>query len=145
MSGPTATEQAESDRPHMSSSLGGGRAPLSHVDVATSAVPVLSESNDELILLPSEPAMPRTASRGRSTASRSQHGRPNRWSTWYTVTVGYRVGIFQGWNAVAPLVLDVNGAVYLPHPSHAAASTHYANAMANDEVEIILTDSEDDT
>ncbi len=47
-------------------------------------------------------------------------------------------------NVVAPLVLGVDGAVYLPHPSHAAACAYYANAMASDEVEIILTDNEDD-
>ncbi|KAK0481027.1 hypothetical protein EDD18DRAFT_1113309 [Armillaria luteobubalina] len=49
-----------------------------------------------------------------------------------------------GWNAVAPLVLDVDHTVYISHPTHMAASAHYANAMANNEVKILLTDDEDD-
>ncbi|KAK0492984.1 hypothetical protein EDD18DRAFT_1357388 [Armillaria luteobubalina] len=116
----------------MSSSLGGGRAPLSHVDVATSAVP----GKPLLILSLTFRACDAQDSKPRTIDSLSKPARPPQLM---------EVGIFQGWNAVAPLVLDVNGAVYLPHPSHATASTHYANAMANDEVEIILTDSEDDT
>ncbi len=48
-------------------------------------------------------------------------------------------------NIIAPLVLGVDGAVYLPHPSYAAVCAHYANAMASNQVEIILTNNEDDT
>ncbi|KAK0484083.1 hypothetical protein EDD18DRAFT_1361929 [Armillaria luteobubalina] len=127
MSGPMATEQAESNRPHMSSSLSGGRAPLSHVDVATSAVPAN---------LATQQACDAQDSKLRTIDSLLKPAWPPQ---------SMEVGIFQGWNAVVPLVLDVNGAVYLPHPSHTTTSTHYTNAMANNEVEIILTDSEDDT
>ncbi|KAK0493686.1 hypothetical protein EDD18DRAFT_1356141 [Armillaria luteobubalina] len=123
--GPPAAQRTEPDHTHASSSLGGSEATLSQADVAVTAVP---ESNNDAPSLP----------------SKLTHARPNQQSTWYTVTVSYRVGIFQGWDIVAPLVPEVNSAVYLPHPSHAAASTHYANAIANDEVKIILTDSEGD-
>ncbi|KAK0492638.1 hypothetical protein EDD18DRAFT_1357463 [Armillaria luteobubalina] len=32
-------------------------------------------------------------------------------AAWYTVTVGYEVGVFQGWDVIAPLVLCVSGPV----------------------------------
>ncbi|KAK0499950.1 hypothetical protein EDD18DRAFT_1102167 [Armillaria luteobubalina] len=142
-SAPGPIHSAAFNHSHTPSTLSGGEASLSIADVGTSLA-VVPKTSDKPLLQPSKPTAPRKANRGRSTGSRGQHGRPTVESTWYTVTVGYQVGIFQGWNAVAPLVVDVDGAVYLPHPSHAAACAHYANAMANDVVEIVLTDSDND-
>ncbi|KAK0481033.1 hypothetical protein EDD18DRAFT_1363371 [Armillaria luteobubalina] len=126
----TCTEPSHS---HPTSSLSDSGTTLGVADVA------------ETLSLPRRLPTPRKARRGRSSGSRSQHTRPNAQTTWYTVTVGYKVGVFQGWNAVAPSVLDLEGAVYLPHTSHAAACAHYASTMANDQVEIVLTDNKDDT
>ncbi|KAK0222071.1 hypothetical protein IW262DRAFT_1296664 [Armillaria fumosa] len=50
-------------------------------------------------------------------------------AAWCTVTVGYEVGVFQGWDVVAPLVLCVSGPVYLHHLSCVAAQAHYDNAL----------------
>ncbi|KAK0464002.1 hypothetical protein IW261DRAFT_1575557 [Armillaria novae-zelandiae] len=56
--------------------------------------------------------------------------------------VGYEVGVFQGWNIVAPLVLHVSSPIYQRHPSHATALTHYAEALENGDVEIVPRDEE---
>ncbi|KAK0491898.1 hypothetical protein EDD18DRAFT_1358329 [Armillaria luteobubalina] len=61
---------------------------------------------------------------------------------WYTVTVGYEVGMFQGWNLVAPLVLCVLSPVYQCHPSRASAMAHYAETLKNDDVEIVPHDED---
>ncbi|KAK0464838.1 hypothetical protein IW261DRAFT_1575077 [Armillaria novae-zelandiae] len=61
---------------------------------------------------------------------------------WYTVTVGYEVGVFQGWNIVAPLVLRVSSPVYQHHPSRASALTHYAEALENGDVKIVPRDED---
>ncbi|KAK0474613.1 hypothetical protein IW261DRAFT_1422902 [Armillaria novae-zelandiae] len=140
---PTGSEaSANSSRSHPTSSLSGGGTNLGVADMAVAAV---HETNSEPLPLPSRLPAPRKASQGWSSGARTQHAHPTTQTTWYTVTVGYTIGIFQGWNAVVPSVLDVDCAVYLSHPSHAATCAHYANAMANNEVEIVLTDDEDDT
>ncbi|KAK0498120.1 hypothetical protein EDD18DRAFT_1103727 [Armillaria luteobubalina] len=63
---------------------------------------------------------------------------------WYTVIVSYDVGIFQGWDQVAPLVLGVPGAVFQRHSSLASAHAHYSNAMSQDDVEVVPRPSNDD-
>ncbi|KAK0486705.1 hypothetical protein EDD18DRAFT_1360516 [Armillaria luteobubalina] len=114
------------------------------MDLALSAAGVTETMVGELPPPTSKSMAPVKASRGRSKQFRGQRTHPTARSTWYTVTVGYQVRIFQGRDTVTPFVLNVDGAIYLPHPSHAAACTYYANAMANNEVEIVLTDNEDD-
>ncbi|KAK0493680.1 hypothetical protein EDD18DRAFT_1356137 [Armillaria luteobubalina] len=122
---------ASNHQSHAPSTLSGGKATLSIADIATSLA-VIPETNGKPLLQPNKPMVTRKASRGRLTGSQGQQGCP---STWYMVTVG---------NAITPSVVDVDGTVYLAHPSHVAASAHYANAMANDAVEIVLTDSDND-
>ncbi|KAK0490073.1 hypothetical protein EDD18DRAFT_1358690 [Armillaria luteobubalina] len=116
---------------------------VSAADMAMSVATVPGTSGEPLSL-PSKPMVLRKARRGRSAGSQAQAPCPNVQSPWYTVTVGYQVRIFQGWNTVIPLVLNLDGAVYLAHPTYAAAYAHYANAMANDQVEIILSDDKED-
>ncbi|KAK0488251.1 hypothetical protein EDD18DRAFT_1359727 [Armillaria luteobubalina] len=65
-------------------------------------------------------------------------------AAWYTVTVGYEVGVFQGWDIVAPLILRVSGPIYLHHPSCVAAQAHYDNALQCGDIEIVLCDDSDD-
>ncbi|KAK0505316.1 hypothetical protein EDD18DRAFT_1344120 [Armillaria luteobubalina] len=132
---------ASNHHSHAPSTLSGSEATVSIADVGTSSA-VIPETNGKPLSQPYKPTAPGKASRGWSTGSTGQHGCPTVQSTWYTVTVGYQVGIFQGWNAVAPSVVDIDSAVYLPHPSHAAACAHYTDAMANDAVEIVLTNSD---
>ncbi|KAK0477739.1 hypothetical protein EDD18DRAFT_1365242 [Armillaria luteobubalina] len=114
------------------------------MDSALSAAGVTETTVSELPPPTSKSTAPVKASRGRSTQFRGQRTCPTTRSTWYTVTVGYQVGIFQGWDTVALFILNVDSTVYLPHPSHAAACTYYANTTANNKVEIVLTDNEDD-
>ncbi|KAK0220663.1 hypothetical protein IW262DRAFT_1462010 [Armillaria fumosa] len=65
-------------------------------------------------------------------------------TAWYTVTVGYEVGIFQGWDHVVLLILHVSGLVYLHHPSCVAAQAHYNNTLQHGDVKIVLCDDSDD-
>ncbi|KAK0491727.1 hypothetical protein EDD18DRAFT_1358501 [Armillaria luteobubalina] len=106
---------------------------------------------------------PTTPSKSSNTEIRSVQGTPLRGSqcsptpgmmyslrirrstaTWYTVTVGYEVGVFQGWDVIAPLVLHVSGPVYLHHLSCVATQAHYNNALEHGNVEIVLRDDSDD-
>ncbi|KAK0493751.1 hypothetical protein EDD18DRAFT_1356211 [Armillaria luteobubalina] len=63
---------------------------------------------------------------------------------WYMVTMGYDIGIFQGWDQVAPLVIGVSSTVFQPHPSLASACTHYAGALAPNDVKVIPRPSDED-
>ncbi|KAK0482875.1 hypothetical protein EDD18DRAFT_1362406 [Armillaria luteobubalina] len=119
--------RSESDQLPISPSLSGGEATVSIANMAMSIM-----------------AVPETRRETPSSPSKLTHAHPAGRSTWYTITIGYQVRIFQGWNTIAPLVLDVDGTAYLPHPSHATTCTHYVNAMANNKVKIVLTDSKDD-
>ncbi|KAK0213553.1 hypothetical protein IW262DRAFT_1466861 [Armillaria fumosa] len=63
---------------------------------------------------------------------------------WYTVTAGYEVGVFQGWDQVAPLVLGVSGTVYQRQPSRAYAHAHFTTARSRGDVWIIARPEDDD-
>ncbi|KAK0470907.1 hypothetical protein IW261DRAFT_1572597 [Armillaria novae-zelandiae] len=63
---------------------------------------------------------------------------------WYMVTVGYEVGVFQGWDQVAPLVLSVSGAIYQRQRSRAHAHAHFAAARSHGDVWIVAWPDEDD-
>ncbi|KAF5335705.1 hypothetical protein D9611_009604 [Ephemerocybe angulata] len=62
--------------------------------------------------------------------------RPAR-ETWYVVTIGRQVGVFQGWHVVQPLVLGVSGACYRKYPSHEDALAAFNEALALGNVQII--------
>ncbi|KAK0465845.1 hypothetical protein IW261DRAFT_1426995 [Armillaria novae-zelandiae] len=63
---------------------------------------------------------------------------------WYTVMVGYEVGVFQGWDQVAPLVLCVSGAIYQHQCSCAHTRTHFAAARSCGDVWIVARPDKDD-
>ncbi|KAF6759466.1 hypothetical protein DFP72DRAFT_1063834 [Ephemerocybe angulata] len=62
--------------------------------------------------------------------------RPSR-ETWYVVTVGRQVGVFQGWHTAQPLVSGVSGTCYRKYPSHEEALAAFEEAMAQGNVAII--------
>ncbi|KAK0478692.1 hypothetical protein EDD18DRAFT_1364548 [Armillaria luteobubalina] len=133
---PGPSQLAASNHSHMSSSLTDGGTTLSPADVATSmAKPTMSLSQD--------PASSQQL--GKQTEDEQGNLEASTDGLHFGVPgirlpLAIKLESFMG----ARLVLDVDCAVFLPHPSHAAASAHYANAMANDKVEIILMDDEDD-
>ncbi|KAJ8694007.1 hypothetical protein PTI98_008940 [Pleurotus ostreatus] len=47
---------------------------------------------------------------------------------WYLVTVGHAVGVFQGWENVAPLVLGARGAIFNRQPNQEAALSRFNEA-----------------
>ncbi|KAF6764605.1 hypothetical protein DFP72DRAFT_1059572 [Ephemerocybe angulata] len=57
--------------------------------------------------------------------------------TWYVVTVGRQVGVFQGWHQVQPLVSTVPGACYRKYPSREQADAAYQQARAQGNVHIV--------
>ncbi|KAK0471976.1 hypothetical protein EDD18DRAFT_1370693 [Armillaria luteobubalina] len=120
----TCTEPSHS---HPTSSLSDSGTTLGVADVA------------ETLSLPRRLLTPRKARRGRSSGSRSQHARPNAQTTWYTVTVGYKECrcSCQSWTWKA---LYTSPIPLMPLPVLTTPA-----AMANDQVEIVLTDDEDDT
>ncbi|KAK0477413.1 hypothetical protein IW261DRAFT_1566320 [Armillaria novae-zelandiae] len=63
---------------------------------------------------------------------------------WYTVMVGYEVGVFQGWDQVAPLVLGVSGAIYQHQCSRAHTCTHFAATRSRGDVWIVTRPNKDD-
>ncbi|KAK0497917.1 hypothetical protein EDD18DRAFT_1351733 [Armillaria luteobubalina] len=63
---------------------------------------------------------------------------------WYTVMAGYEVGVFQGWDQVAPLVLGASGTVYQRQPSRAYARAHFATARSRGDVWVIARPEDDD-
>ncbi|KAK0475356.1 hypothetical protein EDD18DRAFT_1116060 [Armillaria luteobubalina] len=62
---------------------------------------------------------------------------------WYMVMAGYEVGVFQGWDQVAPLVLGVSGAVYQCQPSRAYAHAHFATARSCGNIWVIAPPEDD--
>ncbi|KAF6753837.1 hypothetical protein DFP72DRAFT_848771 [Ephemerocybe angulata] len=62
--------------------------------------------------------------------------RPAR-ETWYVITVGRQVGVFQGWHIVQPLVSAVSGACYRKYPSREEALAAFNEALAMGNVQII--------
>ncbi|KAF4583713.1 hypothetical protein EYR40_002204 [Pleurotus pulmonarius] len=50
---------------------------------------------------------------------------------WYLVTVGRRVGVIQGWENVAPLVLGIRGAVFNRQPSQQVGLQRFHEARSN--------------
>ncbi|KAF6755229.1 hypothetical protein DFP72DRAFT_1067937 [Ephemerocybe angulata] len=50
--------------------------------------------------------------------------------TWYCVTAGRQVGIFQGWPTVQPLVIGVRGSCFKKYSSEADALTAFERATA---------------
>ncbi|KAK0478569.1 hypothetical protein EDD18DRAFT_1364718 [Armillaria luteobubalina] len=63
---------------------------------------------------------------------------------WYTVMAGYEVGVFQGWDQVAPLVLGVSGTIYQRQPSCAYACAHFATARSRGNVWLIACPKDND-
>ncbi|KAK0228035.1 hypothetical protein IW262DRAFT_1455231 [Armillaria fumosa] len=63
---------------------------------------------------------------------------------WYMVMARYEVGVFQGWDQVAPLVLGVSSAVYQRQPSRAYAHAHFATARSHGDIWIIAHPEDDD-
>ncbi|KAK0475326.1 hypothetical protein EDD18DRAFT_1367187 [Armillaria luteobubalina] len=63
---------------------------------------------------------------------------------WYTVTMGYDVRIFQGWDQVTPLVIGIFGAVFQCHSSLASTHIHYVGALARDNVKVVPRPSDED-
>ncbi|KAF5324043.1 hypothetical protein D9611_008215 [Ephemerocybe angulata] len=59
--------------------------------------------------------------------------RPAR-ETWYVVTVGLQVGVFQGWHSTQPLVSSVSGACYRKYPSQEDAVAAFQEALDNGHV-----------
>ncbi|KAF4587950.1 hypothetical protein EYR40_004728 [Pleurotus pulmonarius] len=53
---------------------------------------------------------------------------------WYLVTVGRRVGVIQGWENVAPLVLGIRGAVFNRQPSQQVGLQRFHEARSNNNV-----------
>ncbi|KAF8078860.1 hypothetical protein FPV67DRAFT_1444106 [Lyophyllum atratum] len=49
--------------------------------------------------------------------------------TWYVVTVGRAVGVYQGWSTVQPLVTGVSGFAVKRCNSHEEAEEHWENAL----------------
>ncbi|KAK0493408.1 hypothetical protein EDD18DRAFT_1356850 [Armillaria luteobubalina] len=152
---PGPSQSAASNHSHMSSSLTDGGTTLSPADVATSK-PTTSLSQDPASSwwlgkqTKDERGNLEASTDGLhfgvpgiqlllAIKSESFMGGTSFWPYYPVAQIDFHVYR----NAVARLVLDMDCAVFLPHPSHMAASAHYANAMANDEVEIILTDNED--
>ncbi|KAK0499958.1 hypothetical protein EDD18DRAFT_1102170 [Armillaria luteobubalina] len=145
-SAPGPIHLAAFNHSHTPSTLSGGEASLSIADVGTSLAVVPSrlvlrfldvhspslpfvETSDKPLSQPSKPTAPRKANRGQvdriSGPARTPYCRKSEF---------FKDGMLSlRWS------LTLTGAVYLPHPSHAAACAHYANAMANDVVEIVLT------
>ncbi|KAK0482840.1 hypothetical protein EDD18DRAFT_1112476 [Armillaria luteobubalina] len=83
-----------------------------------------------------------TPDKSSNTQTRSVKG-TQQGKTWYTVTVGYEVGIFQGWDIIAPLILHVSGPIYQRHPSHVAVQAHYDNTLQHGDMEIVPCDDRD--
>ncbi|KAK0499345.1 hypothetical protein EDD18DRAFT_1349529 [Armillaria luteobubalina] len=65
-------------------------------------------------------------------------------SPWYMVMARYEVGVFQGWDQVAPLVLGVSGAVYQHQPSRAYAHAHFATARSHGNIWVIAPPEDED-
>ncbi|KAF5339984.1 hypothetical protein D9611_012412 [Ephemerocybe angulata] len=59
--------------------------------------------------------------------------RPAR-ETWYVVTVGLQVGVFQGWHSVQPLVSGVRGACYRKYASQEDAVAAFQEALTSNNV-----------
>ncbi|KAK0497446.1 hypothetical protein EDD18DRAFT_1104836 [Armillaria luteobubalina] len=113
---------------------GGSRRGEACVAAATASHHVPTVKNESTFVMPDKSS---------NTPTRLVKGTPLG-RAWYTVTVGYEVGVFQGWDVVAPLVLRVSGPVYLHHLSHVAAQAHYDNALQRGDVKIVLRDDSDD-
>ncbi|KAK0500245.1 hypothetical protein EDD18DRAFT_1349118 [Armillaria luteobubalina] len=60
------------------------------------------------------------------------------------LTAGYEVGVFQGWDQVAPLVLGVSGTVYQRQPSRAYARTHFATTRSRGNIWVITPPEDED-
>ncbi|KAF4593593.1 hypothetical protein EYR40_008380 [Pleurotus pulmonarius] len=57
---------------------------------------------------------------------------------WYLVTVGRTVGVFQGWQNVAPLVVGVRGSVFNRQPSQQAGLLRFNEARAANLVRVVV-------
>ncbi|KAK0475679.1 hypothetical protein EDD18DRAFT_1366919 [Armillaria luteobubalina] len=150
------------DSDHVFTSQGGNIGPPGGGSGAPGASCVAAATAYHHIHMAKKESTPTTLSKSLNTEIHSVQGTPLRGSqrlptpgtmysprirrstaAWYTVTVGYEVGVFQGWD-VALLVLHVSGPIYLHHPSRVATQAHYNNALEHGDVEIVLRDDSDD-
>ncbi|KAK0488130.1 hypothetical protein EDD18DRAFT_1359808 [Armillaria luteobubalina] len=155
-SGGSTTANSLGDSDHVFTSQGGNIGPPGASCVAAATA-------YHHVHMVKKESTPTTPSKSSNTEIRSVQGTPLRGSqrsptpgtmysprihrsttTWYTVTVGYEVGVFQDWDVIAPLILHVSGPIYLRHLSRAAAQAHYNNALEHGDVEIVLHDNSDD-
>ncbi|KAK0505475.1 hypothetical protein EDD18DRAFT_1344300 [Armillaria luteobubalina] len=162
-SGGSTTTNSLGDSDHVFTSQGGNIGPPGGGGGAPGAGCVAAATAYHHVHTAKKESTPTTPSKSSNTEICSVQGTPLRGSqrsptpgtmysprirrstaTWYTVTVGYEVGVFQGWDVVAPLVLHVSGPIYLHHLSRAAAQAHYNNALERGDVEIVLRDNSDD-
>ncbi|KAK0493096.1 hypothetical protein EDD18DRAFT_1108314 [Armillaria luteobubalina] len=151
--------QGNNEPSHAISSLGSmGATPRGGGGIAVAATTAAASHSGAAVkkesTAPSVPSKVTNTTKNQAPQRADRDRRPGSTSTmpfqplnsclpWYTVTAGYEVGVFQGWDQVAPLVLGASGAVYQHQPSRAYARAHFATARSRGDVWVIARPEED--